>query len=58
MHVHEWVEFWKNKSKKLEDNSNPKIVTHNATQLQLAVTSVSEIKIQSFTHRYKDYKIL
>jgi hypothetical protein len=35
---------------KLEVNSNQKNVTHNAAQIQLAVTSLSEIKILRFTH--------
>jgi hypothetical protein len=34
---------------KLEVNSNRKTVTRNATQLQLVVTSLSEIRIQSST---------
>jgi hypothetical protein len=42
---------FENKSKKLEVNLNPKIVTHNATQLQLAITSLFEVQILSFTHR-------
>jgi hypothetical protein len=41
----------KNKLKKLEVNSNLKNVTRNATQLQLAVTSLSEIEILRSTHR-------
>jgi PIN domain nuclease of toxin-antitoxin system len=40
----------KNKPKKLELNSNKKIVTRNVTQLQLAVISLFEIKILSSTH--------
>jgi hypothetical protein len=36
---------------KLEVNSNRKTVTRNATQLQLAVTSLSEIKILHSTRR-------
>jgi hypothetical protein len=34
---------------KLEVNSNRKTVTRRATQLQLVVTSLSEIRIQSST---------
>jgi hypothetical protein len=41
----------KNKSKKLEVNSNQKNVTRNATQLQLAITSLAEIEILRCTHR-------
>jgi hypothetical protein len=41
---------FENKSKKLEVNPNPKIVTHNATQLQPAITSLFEVKILSSTH--------
>jgi hypothetical protein len=48
----------KNKPKKLEVNSNKKIVTHNATRLQLAVTSLCEVEILSSIHRKKGYKIL
>jgi hypothetical protein len=40
----------KNKSKKLEVTSNWKNVTCNATQIQLAITSLSEIKILRSIH--------
>jgi hypothetical protein len=43
---------------KLEVNSNRKTVTRNVIQFQLVVTSLFEIEILSFTHRYKGYKIL
>jgi hypothetical protein len=36
---------------KVEVNSNQKIITYNVTQIQLAVTFLSEIKILSFTYR-------
>jgi hypothetical protein len=36
---------------KIEVNSNRKTVTRNATQLQQAVTSLSEIEILRSTHR-------
>jgi hypothetical protein len=39
------------KSKKLEDNSNWKNVTHNVTQFHLAVTFLSEAEILRYTHR-------
>jgi hypothetical protein len=48
----------KNKLKKLEVNPNKKIVTHNATQIQLVVTSLFHIEILRFTHRWKGYKVL
>jgi hypothetical protein len=48
----------KSKLKKLEVNSNQKSVTHNVTQIQLAVTSLSEIEILRSTHRCKGYEII
>jgi hypothetical protein len=45
------LNFEKQTKNKLEVNSNWKIVPHNDTQLQLAVTSLFEIEILSFTHR-------
>jgi hypothetical protein len=40
----------KNKSKKLEVNLNQRNVTRNVTQIQLAVTSLSEIEILYSTY--------
>jgi hypothetical protein len=48
----------KSKLKKLEVNSNQKSVTRNVTQIQLAVTSLSEIEILRSTHRCKGYEII
>jgi hypothetical protein len=43
------LNFEKQIENKLEVNSNWKTVTRNVTQLQLAITSLFEIKILSFT---------
>jgi hypothetical protein len=50
MHVHEWVELWKQIENKLKVNSNRKTITHNIAQIQRDVTSLFETEILSFTN--------
>jgi hypothetical protein len=51
MHMRDLVNFEEQIENKLEVNSNRKNVTHNVTQLQPALTFLSEIKILRSTHR-------
>jgi hypothetical protein len=45
------LNFEKQIENKLEVNSNWKIVTHNVTKIQPAITSLCEVKILRFIHR-------
>jgi hypothetical protein len=51
MHMRDLVNFEEQIENKLEVNSNQKNVTHNVTQLQPALTFLSEIEILRSTHR-------